>query len=62
VRELHLQVETGLPPRRRYTVNDALDDWLAHGLDGLSLRTVTLYRDAIAPALKEQLGTVRLTT
>jgi integrase len=61
LRELHLQVDSGLQPRRRYTVDDALDDWLAHGLDGLSARTVALYKGTIAPALREQLGTVRLT-
>src|SRR6266849_6302593 len=61
LRELHSQVEVGLRPRRRYTVGDALDDWLAHGLDGLSARTVTLYRDTIAKALREELGSVRLT-
>ena len=61
LRELHKQVESGLRPRRRYTVGDALDDWLAVGLDGLSARTVTLYRDTIAKALREELGTVRLT-
>ena len=31
LRELHKQVESGLRPRRRYTVGDALEDWLAHG-------------------------------
>jgi integrase len=61
LRELHRQVDGGLRPRRRYTVADALDDWLAHGLDDVSARTVTLYKGTIAPALKEQLGTVRLT-
>src|SRR6266851_667777 len=61
LRELHSQVEVGLRPRRRYTVGDALDDWLAHGLDGLSARTVTLYRDTIAKVLREELGSVRLT-
>jgi len=35
LRDLHKQVEGGLRPRRRYTVSDALDDWLAVGLDGL---------------------------
>jgi hypothetical protein len=44
LRELHKQVEGGLRPRRRYIVEDALEDWLAVGLDGLSARTVTLYR------------------
>src|ERR1700686_791602 len=51
LRELHQQVGSRLRPRRRYTVGDALEDWLAHGLDGLSARTGTLYRDAIAEAL-----------
>ena len=60
LRELHKQVESGLRPKRRYTVADALDDWLTVGLDGLSARTVTLYRDTIAKALREELGTVRL--
>jgi integrase len=61
LRELHRQVEGGLRPRRRYTVEDALEDWLAVGLDGLSARTVTLYRGTIAKALREELGSVRLT-
>jgi hypothetical protein len=46
-------VESGLRPRRRYTVGDALEDWLAHGVDGLSARTVTLYRGTIVKALTE---------
>src|ERR1700733_10339317 len=61
LRELHQQVESGLRPRRRYTVGDALDDWLSVGVDGLSARTVSLYRDTIAKALREELGAVRLT-
>ena len=61
LRELHQQVDSGLRPRRRYTVGDALEDWLAHGVDGLSERTVTLYRGTIVKALNEELGTVRLT-
>ena len=61
LRDLHKQVEGGLRPRRRYTVGDALDDWLARGLDRVSARTVTLYRDTIAKALREELGSVRLT-
>jgi integrase len=61
LRELHHQVEGGLQPRRRYTVADALEDWLAYGVDGLSARTVTLYRGTIVKALDEELGAVRLT-
>jgi integrase len=61
LRDLHKQVEGGLRPRRRYTVGDALNDWLAVGLDGLSARTVSVYRDTIAKALCSELGAVRLT-
>jgi len=60
LRDLHQEVDSGLRPRQGYTVNDALDDWLAHGLDGVSARTVTLYRGTIVPLLSEQLGTVKL--
>jgi integrase len=62
LKELHQQVENGLRPRRHYTVNDALDDWLANGLDGLAPSTVTLYRRTIAQALRAVLGTVKLTS
>ncbi len=62
LKELHQQVENGLRPRRHYTVNDALDDWLANGLDGLAPSTVKLYGRTIAQALREELGTVKLTS
>jgi hypothetical protein len=42
-------------------VGDALEDWLAHGVDGLSERTVKLYRGTIVKALNEELGRIRLT-
>jgi integrase len=58
---LHQQAENGVRPRRHYTVNDALDDWLEAGLDGLAPSTVTVYRNTIAKALREELGTVELT-
>src|SRR5262249_10491985 len=60
LRELHREVDTGLRPRQGYTVSDALDDWLAHGLNDLSARTVTLYQGTIVPLLSEQLGPVKL--
>jgi integrase len=60
LRDLHQEVASGLRPRHGYTVNDALDDWLVHGLDGVSARTVTLYKGTIVPPLREQLGTVKL--
>jgi integrase len=61
LKELHQQAENGMRPRRHYTVNDALDDWLEAGLDGLAPSTVTVYRNTIAKALREELGTVELT-
>lgn len=61
IKELHKELDIGLRPRRNYTVGDALEDWLAHGVDGLSARTVTLYRGTIVKALSEELGGVRLT-
>ena len=61
LRELHRETDAGLRPRRRYTVGVALEDWLAHGVDGLSERTVTLYRGTIVKALNEELGRIRLT-
>jgi integrase len=60
LRQLRQEVDSGLRLSRSYTVSAALDDWLAHGLDDVSARTVTLYRDTIAPALRQQLGTVAL--
>jgi integrase len=60
LKELHQQAENGVRPRRHYTVNDALDDWLSTGLDGLAPATVTVYRNTIAKALREELGTVEL--
>lgn len=42
-------------------MSDALEDCLTHGVDGLSARTVTLYRGTIVKALTEELGGVRLT-
>ena len=57
LKELHQQAENGVRPRRHYTVNDALDDWLETGLDGLTPSTVTVYRNTIAKALREELGT-----
>jgi hypothetical protein len=37
LRELRQQVDSGLRPRRRYTVADTLADWLARGVDGVGL-------------------------
>ena len=60
LRELHQEVDSGLKTSHSYTVDDALDDSLAQDLDGVSARTVVLYRGTITPMLREQFGTVRL--
>jgi integrase len=49
LRALHAQLDVGLQPSARYTVKDAVDDWLAHGLSGRSARTIQLYRDGVKP-------------
>jgi hypothetical protein len=58
LKELHKEVDAGLRPRRRYTVGDALEDWLTHGTDGLSERTMTLYRGTIVKALNTPSATI----
>ncbi len=60
LRVLHREISDGVRPRPGYTVASALDDWLAEALPGRSERTVKLYRETIAKALKEQLGAVKL--
>ena len=36
-----------MQPERAYTVQRAVDDWLAEGLDGRSARTVRLNHDVL---------------
>src|SRR5215469_1305980 len=59
LKELHSELDAGLRAPVDYTVQAALDDWLAEGLSGRSARTVQLYRDGVAP-LAEQLGSLQL--
>ncbi len=60
LKEVHKELDTGLRPRRRYTVGDAPGDWLAHGTDGFAAQAVTLYRGTMVKSLNEELGGVRL--
>jgi integrase len=60
LRDLHKEMERGVRSGPRYTVQDALDDWLASGLDGVAAATVELYQGTIAKALIERLGAIRL--
>jgi integrase len=60
LKKLHGDIDKGVRSKPRYTVQDALNDWLATGLDGKAAATITLYKETIAKALNEQLGTVKL--
>lgn len=61
LKALHREMDNHVRSRPRYMVGDALDDWLADGLAGVSARTVRLYEGTIAKALRAHLGSVRLT-
>src|SRR5216683_2945609 len=55
LRDLHTQLDKGVTPKAgytHYTVRQAAEDWLAHGLDGRSPKTVTKNQNVLAPILK----------
>src|SRR6266566_251915 len=49
LRELQAEQDLGARPTPGYTVQRAVDDWLAEGLDGRSAGTVTLNRNVLKP-------------
>jgi integrase len=49
LRDLQAAQDLGAQPPPGYTVQQALDDWLAEGLDGRSVGTVTLNRHVLKP-------------
>jgi integrase len=50
--ELHSDLEAGLQrPDSRYTVAEAVADWLREGFDGRSKKTVTVNRDLLKPVV-----------
>jgi integrase len=59
LKELHAALDTGVQAPASYTVQAAVDDWLAEGLSGRSERTITLYRDGVQP-LTGKLGRKQL--
>ena len=59
LRNLRHDLDHGVRSSATYTVGDALDDWLANGLNGRSDRTKELYRDTVKP-LRERLGDDKL--
>ena len=55
LRDLHTQLDTGItakPGYTHYTLRQAAGDWLAHGLDGRSPKTVTKNQNVLEPILK----------
>ena len=55
LRDLRRDLDKGVRSSASYTVGNALDDWLAGGLNGRSDRTRELYRDTVKP-LRERVG------
>src|SRR5215475_2263329 len=62
LRDLHTQLDKGVTPKAgyvHYTVRQAAQDWLAHGLDGRSAKTIKKNQNVLAPILKV-IGTRKL--
>jgi integrase len=59
LKTLRSDIEAGVRAPAGYTVQAAVDDWLAEGLSGRSERTLTLYRDAVKP-LTDKIGARQL--
>jgi hypothetical protein len=54
LRDLHHQLDKGITPKAgytNYTVRQAAGDWLAHGLDGRSPKTVKKNQNVLEPIL-----------
>jgi integrase len=49
LKQLQAERDSGVQPEHAYTVQCAVDDWLAEGLDGRSTMTVTLNRHILKP-------------
>jgi len=47
------ELDGGVRPDGTYTVRQCCDEWLSTGLDGKSPKTVSTYREALAPVLAE---------
>jgi integrase len=59
LKQLQAEHDSGVQPEHAYTVQRAVDDWLAEGLDGRSARTVTLNRHILKP-VTAVIGTIEL--
>ena len=55
LRDLRAQLDKGVTPKPgyvHYTVRQAAEDWLAHGLEGRSAKTIIKNRNVLEPILK----------
>ncbi len=59
LQELRGEIREGIRTSATYAVRDAVDEWLAHGLEGRSPKTVTTNREVLAP-LVALIGSVKL--
>jgi hypothetical protein len=59
LKSLRSDIEAGVRAPASYTVQAAVDDWLAEGLPGRSERTLTLYRGGVKP-LTDKIGARQL--
>jgi integrase len=59
LRALHQELSTGVRSPGRYSLRQAVEDWLRDGLDGRSERTLRLYEGLLEPVL-DQLGNKQL--
>src|SRR3984957_8960881 len=62
LRHLHNQLDKGITPKAGYThypLRQAADDWLAHGLEGRSPKTIKKNQNVLAPILAV-IGTSKL--
>ena len=56
LRDLRTQLDTGITPKAgyaHYTLRQAAEDWLAHGLEGRSPKTVTKNQNVLEPILAD---------
>jgi hypothetical protein len=51
LRELHRELSAGVRSPGRYSLRQAVEDWLRDGLDGRSKRTCRLYEGLLEPVL-----------
>jgi hypothetical protein len=49
---LHEEIDRGVEPSASYEMADPLTDWLEHGLDGRSPKTMSTYREVTAPCCR----------